>query len=135
MSYKLEKPYTDIQRADFVVLHNHQHGRNIKETQTALYALEPDEIMQDGLPVKNPDYAAEQLAKKKPLLKQAFTLMKSTLTVTTEHRQGLLLNLRLQNRIQKLSGLITIMSRLLLATSSLFSFVTLRQISLAQSNF
>ena len=62
MSYKLEKPYTDIKRADFVVLHNHQHGRKIEETQTALYALEPDEIMQDGLPVKNPDYAAEQLA-------------------------------------------------------------------------
>lgn len=61
MSYKLEKPYTDIKRADFVVLHNHQHGRKIEETQTALYALEPDEIMQDGEPVQNPNYAQEQL--------------------------------------------------------------------------
>lgn len=62
MSYKLDKPYTDIQRADFIVLHNHQNGRIIEETETALFALEPDEIMQEGLPVKNPDYETEQLA-------------------------------------------------------------------------
>ena len=65
MSYKLNKPYTDKQRADFIVLHNHQNGRIIEETETALYALEPDEIMQEGLPVKNPDYETEQLAKAK----------------------------------------------------------------------
>ena len=62
MSYKLEKPYTDKQRADFVVKYNHNQGLIIEETDTALYALEPDEIMQEGVPVKNPDYAAEQLA-------------------------------------------------------------------------
>ena len=65
MSYKLNKPYTDKQRADFIVLHNHQNGRIIEETETALFALEPDEIMQEGLPVKNPDYETEQLAKAK----------------------------------------------------------------------
>ena len=62
MSYKLNKPYTDKDRADFIVLHNHNNGRIIEETETALYALEPDEIMQEGLPVKNPDYETEQLA-------------------------------------------------------------------------
>jgi hypothetical protein len=30
MSYKLEQPYTDKQRADFIVLHNHQNGRKIE---------------------------------------------------------------------------------------------------------
>ena len=62
MSYKLNKPCTDKTRADFIVLHNHQNGRIIEETETALFALEPDEIMQEGLPVKNPDYETEQLA-------------------------------------------------------------------------
>ena len=61
MSYKLEKPYTDKQRADFVVKYNHNQGLIIEETDTALYALEPDEIMQEGVPVKNPDYETQQL--------------------------------------------------------------------------
>lgn len=65
MSYKLEKPYTDKERADFVVLYNHNQGLIIEETDTALYALEADEIMQNGVPVKNPNYAAEQLAAEK----------------------------------------------------------------------
>ena len=62
MSYTLQKPYTQIQKADFIVLHNHQNGRKIEETPEALYALEVDEIMQDGEPVQNPNYAQEQLA-------------------------------------------------------------------------
>lgn len=61
MSYKLEKPYTDKERADFVVLYNHNQGLIIEETATALYALDADEIMQNGVPIKNPNYAAEQL--------------------------------------------------------------------------
>lgn len=61
MSYKLEKPYTDKQRADFVVKYNHNQGLIIEETDTVLYALEPDEIMQEGVPVKNPDYETQQL--------------------------------------------------------------------------
>ena len=61
MSYKLEKPYTDKERADFVVLYNHNQGLIIEETDTALYALDADEIMQNGVPIKNPNYAAEQL--------------------------------------------------------------------------
>ena len=32
MSYKLEKPYTETEYADFVVLHSHTNGRLIEET-------------------------------------------------------------------------------------------------------
>ena len=45
MSYKLDKPYTDKERADFVVSHNHQNNLRIEETDIALYALEANEMM------------------------------------------------------------------------------------------
>ena len=62
MSYKLEKPYTDAQRADFVVVHNHQNGRKIEETATALYALEAYELLEGDIVVDNTAaYEAEQL--------------------------------------------------------------------------
>lgn len=35
---KLDKPYTDLQRADFVVEQNHNNGYEIRETETALEA-------------------------------------------------------------------------------------------------
>lgn len=63
MSYKLEKPYTDEQYADFVVKHNHNNGRTIEETESALYALEANEILVEGEPIIDPDYA-EELAKR-----------------------------------------------------------------------
>lgn len=59
MSYKLEKPYTDEDYANFVVEHNHNNGRMIEESETAVYALEPNEIMLDGEPVINPNYELE----------------------------------------------------------------------------
>lgn len=34
----LNKPYTDKQRLNFIVLYNHQQGYEIKETETALEA-------------------------------------------------------------------------------------------------
>ena len=44
----LNKPYTDTQRLNFIVLYNHQHGYEIKETETALEAWGPtaEEIAQ-----------------------------------------------------------------------------------------
>ena len=61
MSYKLEKPYTELQYADFVVEHNHNNGRKIAETENAVYALELNEIIgEDGVPLINPSYEAEQ---------------------------------------------------------------------------
>lgn len=68
MSYKLNKPYTDNQRADFIVLYNHQNGLKIEETDSAIYALEANEMMQDGEPVINPDYEQEQAQKERQRL-------------------------------------------------------------------
>jgi hypothetical protein len=65
MSYKLNKPFTTKQRADFIVEYNHNKGLIIEETTKALYALEANEIMQDGEPVINPDYEKEQEEKRK----------------------------------------------------------------------
>lgn len=62
MSYKLDKPYTDIQRSDFIVLHNHQNGRAIEETDDALYALEPYEKLVDGVVVDNTEEYNKQQA-------------------------------------------------------------------------
>lgn len=53
MSYKLNKPCTDKQRADFIVKYNHQQGLNIKETDTALYALEAWEKLEGDEVVDN----------------------------------------------------------------------------------
>lgn len=63
MSYKLEKPYTDKQKADFIVKYNHNQGLIIHETNDTLFALEVDEIIQDEQPIKNPNYQIEQLEK------------------------------------------------------------------------
>lgn len=61
MSYKLEKPYTEEEYASFVVELNHNNGRTIEETETAVYALEVDEMLDDsGVPGKNPNYEEEQ---------------------------------------------------------------------------
>lgn len=66
MSYKLEKPYTDKQYADFVVEHNHNNGRMIEEVESAVFALEANEMMgEDGEPVINPNYAEEEAQKER----------------------------------------------------------------------
>ena len=65
MSYKLEKPYTSTQRADFIVLHNHQNGRKIEEGANGeLFALEAFEKLVNGQVVDNTaEYEAEQAEK------------------------------------------------------------------------
>lgn len=68
MSYKLEKPYTKTQRLDFIVEYNHNQGLLIDETETALYALEPNEIMQGEEPVINPDYEAQKVQEERERL-------------------------------------------------------------------
>jgi len=67
MSYKLEKPYTDTQRADFIVEYNHKNGLKIEETDKNLFALEANEIIVDGEPVINPDYEQEHFEQVKAL--------------------------------------------------------------------
>lgn len=65
MSYKLEKPYSNKDYADFVVEHNYNNSRTIEITETCAYALEPNEIIKDGKPIINPNYEEEQAAKKR----------------------------------------------------------------------
>lgn len=65
MSHKLEKPYNNKQRADFIVEYNHNQGLLIAETENALFALEENEIMVDNHPEIDPEYATKQAEKEK----------------------------------------------------------------------
>lgn len=60
MSYKLTKPFTDDEYSNFIIEYNHRNGKKIVETNTAIYALELNEIINEsGLPVANPNYETE----------------------------------------------------------------------------
>ena len=63
MSYKLNKPYTEQQKINFIVQYNHNQGLRIEETDKALYALEANEIMVDGEPTIDPEYEEKQAQK------------------------------------------------------------------------
>ena len=90
MSYKLEYPYTEQERLDFIVQYNHQQGLRIETVdnfveeqvitefeepvdmvETKLvnypthYALEANEIMEGDEPVINPNYEEEQEQKER----------------------------------------------------------------------
>lgn len=66
MSYKLEKPYTEKQKLDFVVEYNHNKGLEIEETSKALYALEDWELLQGDEVIDNTEeYEAEQAQKER----------------------------------------------------------------------
>lgn len=88
MSYKLEYPYTEEERANFIVEYNHNQGLLIEETDEALYALEPNEIMVDGEPTINPNYEEEQAQKERERVnmltctKRVFALMLQELGIT-----------------------------------------------------
>lgn len=64
MSYELKKPYTDTQRIDFIVEYNHNLGLRIEETETALYALEAWEGIQEGIVVDNTEEYNKELEQK-----------------------------------------------------------------------
>ena len=64
MSYKLDKPFTDKQRADFIVEYNHKQGLNIQEIETALYALEAWEKLEGDTVIDNPEEHQQEQAKK-----------------------------------------------------------------------
>ena len=66
MSYKLEKPYTQQEKTDFIFKYNQdcfQEGYNcrIEESETALYALEENELLQGDEVVIDPEYEAKHL--------------------------------------------------------------------------
>ena len=73
MAYKLEKPYTDFERADFIVEYNHKRGMLIEETEDGtLYALEKNEIMVNGVAEINPNYEEELSAQRENLFNREF---------------------------------------------------------------
>ena len=73
MAYKLEKPYTDFERADFIVEYNHKRGMLIEETEDGtLYALEKNEIMVNGVAEINPNYEEELSAPRENLFNREF---------------------------------------------------------------
>lgn len=72
MSYKLEKPCSDKDRADFIVEYNHKKGLVIEETKNAIYALEVNEIMQNGKPIVDSNYQIKQEKERKERFNQQF---------------------------------------------------------------
>lgn len=75
MSYKLDKPFTNKQRADFVVKYNHRQGLTIEETDKALYALQPWEILQGDEIVDNTqNYEAQQAQERQKEFNKEFFL-------------------------------------------------------------
>ena len=72
MSYKLDKPYTEEQYDNFVVEHNRINNRTIEETETALYALEANEIIVDGEPQVDADYEAKIIAERQKIFNRDF---------------------------------------------------------------
>ena len=61
MSYKLEKPYTESERIDFIVQYNHNQGLRIEETELAIYAIEAWELLEGDVVVDNTEaWEAEQ---------------------------------------------------------------------------
>ena len=72
MSYKLNKPCSDIERADFIVKYNHQAGLQIEETDDAIFALLENEILKDGVPIVNENYQNELIEKRRANFEQEF---------------------------------------------------------------
>lgn len=70
MSYKLEKQYTEKQRADFIVEYNHNKGLRIEEgVNGELFALEPFEKLVNGEVIDNTEeYEQEQAQKERERL-------------------------------------------------------------------
>ena len=69
MSYKLEKPYTEKAKINFIVEYNHRQRLQIKETDTALYALEPWEKLEGDEVIDNTEeYEQEQAQKERERL-------------------------------------------------------------------
>ena len=59
--YKIEKPLSIQERADFIVKYNHNKGLRIEETSKALYALEAWELLEGDNVIDNTEaWKAEQ---------------------------------------------------------------------------
>ena len=64
MSYKLNKPYEENEKINFIVSYNHNLGLKVEETETAIYALEPyEKIINDTVVDNSVEYQSELLQK------------------------------------------------------------------------
>ena len=62
MSYKLEKPYTEEAKIEFIVEYNHKLGLKVEETETAIFALEENEIIFENEPIVDEEFSLKQEA-------------------------------------------------------------------------
>ncbi len=72
MSYILEKPYTEQDYADFIVEYNHKLGLKIESAENAVYALEKNEIIKDGIPVIDENYNQKIYEQRRQQFEQEF---------------------------------------------------------------
>lgn len=87
--YKIEKPLSIQERADFIVKYNHNKGLRIEETGKALYALEAWELLEGDNVIDNTEaWQAEQEQKEREHIgnlkctKRVFALMLQELGVS-----------------------------------------------------
>lgn len=61
MAYKLEIPYSEEDKLNFIVTYNHQQSLKLEMLDDGtLFALKPNEILVDGKVSINPNYEQEQ---------------------------------------------------------------------------
>lgn len=64
MSYKLDKPYTEKEKLDFIAQYNHKQGLRVAEMNNGLYALEPWEEAAGNEIVSNKEAWEKEQAQK-----------------------------------------------------------------------
>ena len=76
MSYKLDYPYTEDAKRNFIVKYNHDLGLRIAYTTNAIYALEDYEDLVGEEVITNHEYIVqkEKEAKRQEILKQLDSL-------------------------------------------------------------
>ena len=75
MGYRLDKPYTETERADFIVRHNHEKGLKIEETENAIFALEAwEKLVGDNIYDNSTEYEAELVKRREEEFNQEFFL-------------------------------------------------------------
>ena len=72
MAHILKKPYTEIERADFILNFGCDLGLRIEETDIALYALQDNEIIENDKVIIDPDYEEKKKAEEEKEFNQQF---------------------------------------------------------------
>ena len=71
MSYKIDKPLSIEERANFIIEYNHNQDFRIEETDLAMYALEPWELLEGDEVVDNTEaWEAERKQKEKERIQE-----------------------------------------------------------------